>query len=399
MRLETEMLNASSENGKSKSEIRNPKFTFLNLRNRIARVLNWNWRPLALALSFSGLAMTAYYLGRCTSLPAAAAATPGTGDSRTETAPTKSPGTKDGDSRRVVAYIYGTIPLTREDLGEYLIARQGAERLELMVNRRIIDLACQKKGIVITDAEVDSALADDLKVMQVPSVKDFVEVVLKKYQKTLYEWKEDVIRPKLALGKLCRDEIKVTEEDLHNAFEAYHGGKVQCRLIMWPTSEKQRVLTEIYAKIRDSEKEFELAAKNQAASALASKAGLVDPFGRHTTGNDEMENEAFKLQPGEISKVIETPQGLVVLKCIKHIPAQAGVTLDAAERAKLEKEIIERKLIAEIPKMFKQLRDQASPQLFLGKKVETEEELTRAAKEALSSDSTTGLPKHSPQGN
>jgi len=168
---------------------------------------------------------------------------------------------------------------------------------------------------------------------------------------------------------------------------------------VWPTSEKHHVFTETYAKIQQSEKEFNLAARTQANSALAAKEGHLEPFGRHATTNEEMEKEAFKLQPGEISRVIETPQGLIVLKCIKHIPAQVGVTLDDKERAKLEKEIIERKIALEIPKMFKQLRDQASPQLFLGKKVETEEDLTRQAREALTSDSPTGLPKHSPQGN
>jgi hypothetical protein len=385
---------------KAKSQESNPQYqnsnnkSYFSILARVARLVNWNWRPLAFGLGFLALTAGAYYLGRCATLPSAAAASPGVGDTRTDSA-TK----KEGDYSRPVAYIYGSIPLTREDLGEYLIARQGAERLELMVNRRIIDLACQKKGIVVTDAEVEAALADDLKSMNVPSVKDFVNVVLKRYQKTLYEWKEDVIRPKLALGKLCRDQIKVTEEDLHNTFEAYHGEKVECQMIMWPTSERHHVLTETYAKIQQSEREFSLAAKSQANSALAAREGHVDPFGRHSTGNDQMEKEAFQLQPGEISRVIETPQGLLVLKCLKHIPAETGVNLDDKERAKLEKEIIERKITMEIPKMFKQLRDEASPQLFLGKKVETEEELTKQAREALTSDASTGLPKHSPQGN
>jgi len=399
MQLQTEKRNPKSEMENSKSEIRNPKFNILNTGWMSS---NWNWRPLALGLAFLALAAGAYYLGRCTSLPAAAAASPSP-----DPVPSRSIGSKENpdsketvNPRQVVAYIYSSIPITREEFGEYLIARQGAERLELMVNHRIIDLACKKKGIVITEAEVDAALADDLKAMNVPTVKDFVNVVLKKYQKTLYEWKEDVIRPKLALAKLCRDQVKVTEEELHNAFEAYHGEKVECQMIMWPAQERNRVLNEIYAKIRDSEKEFDQAARSQASSKLAGTQGRLDPFGRHTTGNDELENEAFKLDPGQISRVIETPQGLVVLKCIRHIPAQTGVTLDAAERAKLEKEIIERKVAqVEIPKMFKQLHDQANPQLFLGKKVETEDELIRQAREALSGDSTTGLPKHSPQGN
>ena len=112
-----------------------------------------------------------------------------------------------------------------------------------------------------------------------------------------------------------------------------------------------------------------------------------------------MENEAFKLREGDISRVLETPQGLVVVKCIKHIEADKTAVLDDKERTKLEKECIEKKVQLEFPKVFNQLRAQASPQLFLGKHAETEEELTKAAREALTSDVNPGLPTHSPRGN
>src|SRR5436190_293541 len=59
-------------------------------------------------------------------------------------------------SRRVVAYIYGNVPVTREDLGEYLIARFGVERVDFLVNHKIVNMACQAKGIVITDGEVEA---------------------------------------------------------------------------------------------------------------------------------------------------------------------------------------------------------------------------------------------------
>src|SRR4029077_12338399 len=99
----------------------------------------------------------------------------------------------------------------------------------------------------------------------------------------------------------------------------------------------------------DSADEFDRVAKTQASPQLASQAGHIEPFGRHTTGNDELENEAFKLQPGEISRVVETPQGLVVLKCIRHIEPKKTAVLNDEVRAKLEKEIIEKKVKLEFP--------------------------------------------------
>jgi len=366
------------------------------------------WRPLALGIVFLGLVVGAYLLGRCATLPAAAAQGADDSKSKTDASAHHSSLTpaanatrlaEGASSRQVVAYIYGSIPITREELGEYLIARQGAERLDLMVNHRIIDLVCQKKGITVTDAEVDAALAADLKRMNILSVKEFVNQILKKNKTTLYEYKEDVLRPKLALDKMCRSQVQVTEEDIRKAFEAYHGEKVECQLIMWPQEEERRVMTDVYAKIRDSAEEFDRVAKSQASTQLASAGGRIAPFARYTTGNDELEKEAFKLRPGEISKVLQTPQGLVVVKCIKHIEADKAAVLDEKERAKLEKEILERKVQLEFPKVFKQLRDQANPQLFLGKHVETEEELIKQTKEALTSDANPGLPTHPPRGN
>src|SRR5262249_3544685 len=120
------------------------------------------------------------------------------------TAPASFPGSPPSDNaNRWVAVIYGNIPITREELAEYLIERN-SDKLELLVNKKIIEHACQLKGLEVTQAEVDAALAEDLKGMNV-TLEIFVNRVLKNYRKTLMEWKQDVIRPKLQMTKLCRD--------------------------------------------------------------------------------------------------------------------------------------------------------------------------------------------------
>jgi hypothetical protein len=287
-------------------------------------------------------------------------------------------------SRRVVAYIYGTIPITREDLGEYLIARGGADRLDLLVNKRIVEHECQEKHITVTEDEIQGAIADDLKRLNV-TMDQFVHQVLKHYNKSLYEWREDVVRPRLAMTKLCSQRIHVTDDDLKAAFDAHYGEKVDCRLIMWPSDEKTKamVMNEIYAKIRDNPDEFESAATHQASSRLASTAGKVDPIGHHTTGNDQLEAAAFRLHPGELSSVLDTPQGIVVLKCVKRIPPDQTKKLET-ERATLEKEVFERKLQHELPDLFKEMRDKAQPMLFL-KSNTSEADLKREVQQEIQS--------------
>src|SRR5262249_47607317 len=138
-------------------------------------------------------------------------------------------------SQRAVAFIYGNVAVTREQLGEYLIARHGKEKVELLVNKMIIERACKQRGVEVTDAEVEAALMLDVKSVG-PNVdaKLFEKHLLQRYGKSLLEWKEDVIKPRLLLTKLVRDQIKIEETELRQAFDSKFGKKIKCRMIMWP---------------------------------------------------------------------------------------------------------------------------------------------------------------------
>ena len=177
------------------------------------------WRRAVMVLLMLGATVAAFYWGRLgANRVAAQQVQPRPG------AAMPLNGTSSDYSNRVVAYIYDNIPIMREELGEYLIARFGAERLDFLVNRRIVEMACQAKGIYVTDQEVDTQFMEDLKGYGASmSPKDFTNQILKRFNKTLYEWKEDVIRPRLLLSKLCRPMVEVTQKDLLEAFETRYG--------------------------------------------------------------------------------------------------------------------------------------------------------------------------------
>ena len=264
---------------------------------------------------------------------------------------------------RVVGYIYDNMPITREELGEYLIARFGAERLDLLANKKIIEIECKKAGVDVTAAEVEDRLNNDLLGLSVDR-KTFVDQVLKNYKKTLFEWKEDVLRPQLMLAKLVRSRVKVTDEDLRKAYDAYFGEKIDCRLIMWQKGEEKAAMT-AYGRIRDSEDEFNRAARGQKSPSLASAGGKIRPVSRNTTGNDELEKAAFSLQAGAVSALVGTPEGIVCVKCDRRIPADTTVAMEAV-REKLSKEIFEKKVNSEIPVVFAEMRKRANPRLLMG---------------------------------
>jgi hypothetical protein len=153
----------------------------------------------------------------------------------------------------------------------------------------------------------------------------------------------------------------------------------------------------LYPKLRDSEEEFDRASRQQANPKLAATAGKIAPFGRHTTGDEEMEKAAFGLKAGEISQVIETPQGLVVIKCLQHLPPD-GKKFEEV-RDELTKDVINRKISQqEIPKLFNELRAQARPTLFL-KDGMTEEELLRDAQQELQTEASKAPTPAAPAGN
>jgi hypothetical protein len=293
----------------------------------------------------------------------------------------KDPANPDGlpSDAQVVARIFGTIPITREELGEFLIARYGAETLELLVNKRIVDRACEARGITVTPEEVQAAFDADLEAAKMDRTV-FVKDVLKPQHKTLYEWLEDGIRPRLQMNKLCRDRVQATAEDLEKAFEAYHGEKVECRVILWRKDEEKIALME-YPKLRDSEQEFANKATHQASQTLAAHGGKIDPIGHNTTGDEELERAAFALQPGDVSPLIGTPHGIALLRCDRRIPANDKVKLEEV-RDQLVKDIVQRKTIQEVPVVFQKLREEARPKQLL-RDLSRPEDLTAEVKSEL----------------
>ena len=272
-------------------------------------------------------------------------------------------------SQRVVAYIHGNVPITREDLGEFLIARHGYAKLEHLVNRKIIDHACGQKGVKVTTAEVEAALDVDLAQMNVDR-SAFVKQVLKNYNKTLYEWKEDVIKPRIMLTRLSEIDIKVDETEIKKLFEANFGERVQCRIIIWTDAggvNPQRVALQHWDSLRKSEAEYDRFARNQPIPGLAAVGGKIAPIGRGTAeeGKTDVEKIAFKLNKDEVSEIFVIPgQGVAVLKCDGRVPPDATVTYDK-QREILRKQIFEVKLSKAIPEVFKKLKDQAKPLLLV----------------------------------
>lgn len=329
----------------------------------------------------AGVGLTAFVLGRAVGPSPAPAQTPAAPAAKQ--APVEAPAAPAGSdyASRVVAYIYDTIPITREDLGEYLIQRYGADKLELLVNKKIIDHECVKKGVEVTAAEVEAAFDEDCKGLGVTK-QVFLEQFLSARKKTLYEWKEDVIRPRIQLTKLCRERVKVDEEDIQKAFESHYGEKIDVRIILFPQrAGQERVVLNAYNVIRSSDAEFDRAARQQENGALAAAGGKVKPIGRHTA-KPEVERAAFSLQPGEVSNVISAQEGFIIMKCDQRLAADKTKEY-AKEREALYKEVFERKVQEMVKVIFNEMQTEAKPKKFMQANVIKQGEFDREVQRDL----------------
>ena len=247
-------------------------------------------------------------------------------------------------SKRVVAYLHGgKVSITREELGEYLIARMNADKVDLLVNKTIIETACKERGVTVTAAEIDQVFKEDLIGINV-NRQQFIDNVLKQYGKTEYEWREDVIKPRLQLGKLCRLEVKVSDEEIQQAFDSEFGQKCEGRLIVWPKGQNQEKFAFMqYEEIRSSDEKFDEVARQQSLSTLAATGGRIKPFGRNSGTHPTLEAEAFKLKPGQLSTLVQTNEGLVCYKLDKIIPPMESVKFED-HKDRLSKLVYEKKV-------------------------------------------------------
>src|SRR5205085_1314600 len=115
----------------------------------------------------------------------------------------------------------------------------------------------------------------------------------------------------------------------------------------------------------DSESAFAEKAKKQERSDLSATGGKINPVARNMM-EKEVEEAVFRLRPGEVTTLIKTPQGMVMFKCDKRIPADVTVNFDSV-KGKLAADIHERKLQAEMAAALQHLRNEARPHPLLQK--------------------------------
>ncbi len=171
-------------------------------------------------------------------------------------------------------------------------------------------------------------------------------------------YRRDAVWPSVALKKLVGPQVAITQDDLAKAFEANYGPRVRCRAIVIDNLRRAQQVWEM-ARGNPTEEYFgELAAQYSIEASSRALKGEVPPIQKHG-GQPLLEKEAFTLQPGALSSIIQVgPDQFVILLCLGQTkPVEVDF---ASVRDLLKQDLEEKKIRLAMADHFDALRQNAT---------------------------------------
>ena len=268
----------------------------------------------------------------------------------------------------VAAVINGRQVLLHE-LGELCIERHGKEVLEGTINRKLLEQACKKQNITVSEAELDQEIARAASQMVKPKpdgspdVEAWLKMATEEQGISVDVYRRDSVWPSVALKKLVGDKVEVTEEDIRRGFEANYGPRVRCLAIVLDNQRRAQQVWEMARKNLTPEYFGELASQYSIETGSRTLRGEVPPIQKYG-GQPLLENEAFALKPNELSSIIQVDRDrFVILMCLGRTEP---VAVEMAQvRNYIYEDIHEKKLRIAMAQRFHTLQENATIDNFL----------------------------------
>jgi foldase protein PrsA len=259
----------------------------------------------------------------------------------------------------VLARVDGeTIPY--EMVANECVARHGKEVLDDLINRMVIQRACEKQGVTVTEDEVT---AEVTRIAQRFSLDPagWYQMLQNERNISPQQYRQSVIWPMIALKKLAGEQVDITEEELEQAFVRNYGPRVKCRLIVLDNHRRAR---ECWDEANRNPEEFEkLAQKYSIDPNSRPLGGTIPPIPRFS-GNQALETAAFKLKDGEISGIIELQTGRYAI--LKSEGRTEQVVEDIADvRDTLYDDLFEQKTQQMVAEVFETVKKETRVDNFL----------------------------------
>ena len=172
------------------------------------------------------------------------------------------------------------------------------------INRRLIEQACKKANLVVTDREMDEEVARAAenslppKKDGSPDVEGWLKAVTQKQGISVELYRRDSVWPSVALRKMVVNRVEVSNEDLQKGFEANYGPRVRCRAIVLGNARQAQRVWELARQNPTVEYFGELATQYSIEASSRALQGEVPPI-KKNGGQPILEKEAFAMKPGE----------------------------------------------------------------------------------------------------
>lgn len=250
----------------------------------------------------------------------------------------------------------GNQTITYEQLAAECVERYGEETLEKLINRTIIHQACQDRGIQISETEVKQEVQNIAQKFKLDT-STWYQMLQAERNLTPIQYQRDIIWPMLALRKIAGEEVRITNDDRRKAYERDYGPRVEAKMIML---DNLRRAEECWHKATQADpstgkpEDFSRLAREYSIEPTSRALGGDIPPIRMHVGSQEVIKEAFKLQPNEVSGIIQAgPSRYVILLC-------EGFTKQVASyqevRDIIEENLTEEKRQEAVAKVFEQLK-------------------------------------------
>lgn len=263
------------------------------------------------------------------------------------------PPTDVGTGGRPVAYIDGKA-LTRDELHRFLVEAQGGEMLAELLLDRAVNNRLAEQGITLTDADFAAERQRVLDTLSADSDQATLLLNEMRGQRGLGELRfEAMLRRNAGLRRLVRDQIRVGDEAIKQAYDLRFGQRFRVRLI---TSDRAQTLGLARQRALGGESFTELAILLSTDESSA-QGGLLSPINPADPTYPKAIRDALpKLNTdsiaGRLSPVIALPEGYALLwlegVISKDAPPLEQVREELKRAVRLELERVRMQQLAQV---------------------------------------------------
>jgi parvulin-like peptidyl-prolyl isomerase len=257
---------------------------------------------------------------------------------------------------------------TIAQLAEQCLTRHGQEVLDGEINRRLLQQELRRRNQTVEERDIDHEVARAadaygyLRPDGQPDIEAWLNDVTEGDRASIDLYIRDAVWPSVALKKLVDGRVQVTQDDMQKGFESNYGERVEVLAMVIGNHRQAQSVWEM-ARNNPTEQFFgELAHQYSIEPTSRANYGKVPPIRKHG-GQPLVEQEAFKLKPGELSGIIAIGDQFVILRCLGR--TQPVVTDINLVKNELYKDLHEKKLRIAMATEFDRLRESAQIDNFL----------------------------------